>query len=292
MSADEALPYLQVFTPLTFTSHVSPLPPPDTTTTTTATDGPTPPPQPPLLQQHSITASSTSPRGLFAARIEMTVNTKTMAIASLAVPKLDPAAEGELRPFVARIVQQQNSETSPSRSSSSGVHNNVSVLAWGMGEWLRVAVERAKVWMVLEREVGGDKDALRGWWGGSEDEDEEDADGRDEGSVDGTAGKDHDAAALLPYMGRTSLDLEVPVLDGGEGKVSALRVQWRITFDWTGEARSDIGVLVSVPGKWHKHDERGQLSGLPKLFDELVQRGEDPLAAVRTVVCLLAGEEK
>jgi hypothetical protein len=51
-------------------------------------------------------------------------------------------------------------------------------------------------------------------------------------------------------MGRTRLDLEVPVLDGGgHGDVSTLRVQWRILFDWTGEARSEIGVLVGVPGK-------------------------------------------
>jgi hypothetical protein len=31
--------------------------------------------------------------------------------------------------------------------------------------------------------------------------------------------------------------------------VSMLRVQWRVGFDWTGEARSEIGVLVGVPGK-------------------------------------------
>jgi hypothetical protein len=122
-----------------------------------------------------------------------------------------------------------------------------------------------------------------------------------------------ETADLLPFMGRTRLDLEVPVLNGGgQGEVSTLRVQWRILFDWTGEARSEIGVLVGVPGKceyfWlihsdfqllianvlagHKHDERGQLSGLPKLFDELIQGGEEPLTAVRTVVCLLAGEER
>ena len=42
----------------------------------------------------------------------------------------------------------------------------------------------------------------------------------------------------------------------------------------------------------HKFDERGRLSGIPGLFDELIQGGEDPLTAVRTVVCLLAGEQK
>lgn len=42
----------------------------------------------------------------------------------------------------------------------------------------------------------------------------------------------------------------------------------------------------------HKCDERGQLSSISGLFDELIQAGEDPLDAVRTVVSLLAGEQR
>jgi hypothetical protein len=274
MTADEALPYLQVFTPLTFTSHVSPLPP--TEGGSGGGSGSTPLP----LQHHTITASSTHPRGLFTARIDMTVNTKTMAIAALAVPRLEPAAEGELRPFVQRVVAKGAGHDAAATDNggrgavppSSGVYNNVGVLAWGMGEWLRVAVQRAKVWGVLEREVGGGKEVLRGvvgrlrkgqkrrrrrrrGGGGDGDEDEgeegedEDGDGDGEGSMDGIGGR-FETADLLPFMGRTRLDLEVPVLDGGgQGEVSTLRVQWRILFDWTGEARSEIGVLVGVPGK-------------------------------------------
>ncbi|KAH6842676.1 hypothetical protein B0I37DRAFT_448113 [Chaetomium sp. MPI-CAGE-AT-0009] len=317
MTTAEALPYLQVFTPLTFTAHVSPLPRSDTDADTNATSN-----RDPLLQQHSITASSSAPRGLFAARIEMTVNTKTMAIAALAVPALDPAAEAELRPFVDRVVGgkgtgEENGNGKGDAPRSSGLHNNVAVLGWAMGEWLRVARQRAGVWAVLEQEVGRGEEALAemvGRWrargrgrrrrGGGrgkggrvrrEDEDEggsEDGSEGDGGSVVDGVGKRHAVADLLPFMGRTATDWEIPVLGGGKREVSMLRVQWRIGFDWTGEARSEIGVLVGVPGKWHNHDERGQLSGLPKLFDELIQAGEEPLAAVRTVVCLLAGEQK
>lgn len=39
-------------------------------------------------------------------------------------------------------------------------------------------------------------------------------------------------------------------------------------------------------------DERKSLVGIPKLFDKLLQGGETPLMAVRTVVALLAGEAK
>lgn len=37
-------------------------------------------------------------------------------------------------------------------------------------------------------------------------------------------------------------------------------------------------------------DERKSIVGIPKIFDNLVQGGEDPLIAVKTVVALLAGE--
>ncbi|KAL2198099.1 hypothetical protein P885DRAFT_33627 [Corynascus similis CBS 632.67] len=334
MTATEALPYLQAFSPLTFTSHVSPLPPrapfEGNSTSSSGTR------EPPLLQHHSIAASSAAPRrGLFAARIEMTVDTGTMAVVSLTVPRLDPAAEAELRPFINKVVGGGAGEGHEAagfgglagkadlpRSSSSGLHNNISILTWAMGEWLRVAVQRAKVWIVLEREVCVGKEALRemvsrmraGKAGGrkkkrrrkkrwvervEEDRVDEEEEGEQDGGSDGEEGGEsvdgmdkYQTADLLPYMGRACMDLEIPVLMGGEkGGPSMLRVQWRIGFDWTGEAQSELGILVGLPGKWHKHDERGHLSGLPKLFDELIQGGEEPLHAVRTVVCLLAGEQ-
>ena len=40
----------------------------------------------------------------------------------------------------------------------------------------------------------------------------------------------------------------------------------------------------------HHGDERKSLAGLPDLFDKMVQGGDDPLVAVKTVVSLLAGE--
>lgn len=218
LPAPTALPFLQVFSPLAFTSTITPLP--DTT---------------PLLQHHAITA--TAPRGLFTARVEMTVNTRTSAITDLSVPRLDPAARAELGQFVEGICTAEG--------SSSGTTKNVSVLMWAMGEWVRLATERARVWGVLEGELA---EGLRGMVGGMRrrkarrrgGEEEEDGEGK-KGEVD-----------LLPFMGRTSAEYDVPVLaaedqDGGER--STLRVQWRIAFDWTGEGRNEIGVMVGVPGR-------------------------------------------
>lgn len=264
----------------------------------------------------------------------MTVDTATLAVVGLEVPRLDLNAEAELRGFVDGVTTTPTTTTSSAstENGNSGLRGNVSVLCWAMNEWLRVAVQRAKVWIVLEREVGtasdgkgvgdlvarmraavGRKKRKRRRKRAASAEDEHGDGDSGEGEEDEMEEK-YEATELLSFMGRTSMDFEIPVLDGkgSAGEVSALKVQWRVRFDWTGEAKSDIGVLVGVPGKCelpvpsglvrcsllmgmttgHKSDERGRLSGIPGLFDELIQGGEDPLTAVRTVVCLLAGEQK
>ncbi|KAK3342679.1 hypothetical protein B0H65DRAFT_226392 [Neurospora tetraspora] len=339
MTADEALPYLQVFTPLTFTSAIFPLPPSESESSTTSPAAD----ERPLLQRHHITA--TTPSKSFTARLELTVNTSsTFSITNLSVPLIHPpTAAAELAPFIERIVSSQPTKEEELGLLNSALHNNVSVLCWAMGEWLRVAKERARVWCVLEAELNSGKEAVRrmvsGWRergskmmrqkrrrrgmgnkkrkaptrrdkggedgeeGGSDEDDEHDEDGEgEEEEEEEQDGKKISDPELVPYMSRTSMDYDIPLLlgsgPGGAGGVggpgseekSSLRVQWKIEFDWTGEARSDIRVFVALPGKWHKCDERGQLAKIPALFDELIQGGEEPLSAVRTVAALLAGE--
>ena len=241
MTAEEELPYLQTFTPLVFASAVTVLPQ-DT-------------PDTPLLQKHSITASSSNPPGLFTAQVDMTVDTETLAITALSVPRLDPSAMAELNPFIESIVS--------TAQPSSAMANNISVLAWAMSEWLRVALSRARFWLLLEKQLGS-KEALlesvarvrtrkkrRRRRQDSELDDDDDGDdghtGREGDSQDGD-GDLASRAELLPHMGRTSMDLDVPIL-GDDSATSGLRVQWRIEFDWTGEAQSRIGILLGVPGK-------------------------------------------
>ncbi|KAL2279267.1 hypothetical protein FJTKL_13628 [Diaporthe vaccinii] len=284
MSAAEELPYLQVFTPLTFTSK-------STTISVPSDQGE------PMLKKLSIRIGSATPPGLFVAGMEMTVNTRTLAVSSLAVPRLDPAAVRELQPFINRITSNQ-------KPPHSALTRNISVLAWAMSEWYRVALKRAKFWYLLEKQLGPEgKDGLsevvkamrtrkrrkrraRGEVdevGGSF----ESADSAG-GSLDGML---LSRADLLPHMGRSTMDLSIPCLaDEGVGKSSELRVSWGIEFDWTGEARSKLGVEVGVPGKWQASDDRKSITGIPTLFDRLVQGGEDPLTGVKTVVALLAGE--
>lgn len=239
MTAEEELPYLQVFTPLAFTSTISIVPRDDL-----AHLGPP-------LQKHTISASSVPP-GLFAAKIEMTVNTKTLAIAELSVPRLEPTAAGELGPFVEKVVQG---------TSTSALTRNVSVVTWAMSEWVRVATKRARFWCAVARELGtreglakcakkmrkGPKRKGRPGRPPLVDEDGEDGDGLE--AQAGNKGKlRFSKSDLLPNLGRTSFDLEMSDPDDPD-EIPNVRIQWRIDFDWTGEAQSKMGLLVGAPAK-------------------------------------------
>jgi hypothetical protein len=256
LTTREALPFLQAFTPLQFTSRITILPHP--TRDTSNEDGPEP--RTALLQHHSITATSDSAPGLFTARIDLTVDATTHAVTSLAVPSIDPpCAAAELSPLIAAVLAEP-------ADSSSALSRNVGVLTWAMASWLRVAVRRAKVWQTLDRELGG-PDALErtvarvratGAGGklkwkaaaGTAEEEDEAGDGVVADWIDSLVDTDE----LLPYMGRQWVDLRVlPSLAVGggppEAEVPVLRVQWHIRFDWTGEATSQIRALARLPGK-------------------------------------------
>lgn len=243
MTASEELPYLQVFSPLTYTSTVATIPP--------SADEP----EQPTFQKHTISVHSAVPLGLFAARIEMVVNMRSLAVVSLSVPRLDPAAIDELQPFLDSITSIQG-------PYHPALTRNVSVACWALSEWYRVALKRAKFWHALEKQLGpeSDKSGLvelgqalrerkkRRYRKKGRDTD---AETNSSSAQDAPGGSDvmvASSSALAPHMGRTAMDFEVPVLADG-GAVSELRVTWKVDFDWTGEARNKLGVEVGVPGK-------------------------------------------
>lgn len=231
LSAAEELPYLQLFSPLVFRSSIS-LQPRESRDSGH------------LMQKHKITAAS-SPQGLFAARLEMTVDTKTLSISDLSVSQLEPAAVAELRPFIAKIEQG---------ASNSALRRNISVVAWAMAEWTRLATKRALFWCQVERELGSDKDMLRcakklrrgrkrkGFPGRPSVENDDDSDEDDNNYTN--IQNDVPRSDLLPRLGRTSLDLKL-----GPAREVGLRIEWRIDFDWTGEGYSHIAALVETPAK-------------------------------------------
>ncbi|KAM0557017.1 hypothetical protein ACHAPJ_005697 [Fusarium lateritium] len=267
MSEEEERPYLQLFTPFSISSNISMLP---------ETAGQ------PLRQLHSITFRSREIPGIFTAKVDMTVSATDLTVVDLDVTALEPAAKSELGPFVQKIC------TSDCNRS---MERNVGILSWAMGEWLRIAEERAGFWCQLEQSLGS-KDGVseaasqmrsrkpRRRKDGDEDKDEDQL----------TRLESVQKADLIRYLGQQFFDISIPH-GAAEEPGATVRLVWKTEFDWTGEAQNKLSVMVGVPGKWHQTDERGFLSKIPKLFGELVHGEEDTETAVRTIVALIAGEQ-
>lgn len=246
MTASGELPYLQVFTPLSFTANI-----------TTTPSNPDQPSQN-TLQKYAIDVRSASPPGLFTARMEMIVNTRNQAVASLAVPNLDPAAASELRPFI-------DSTTDTNTPYHPALTRNVSILCFAMGEWYRIALKRAKFWHALDSEFGSDnKDGFANAVAAMRARKKRrrrvrETSETDSGAAEGLDGQDSLASLdgmmvskkeLLPHMGRTSMNLDVPYLpEDHDADISEVRVSWSVEFDWAGVAKSKLAVEVGTPSK-------------------------------------------
>ncbi|KZL63725.1 hypothetical protein CI238_12457 [Colletotrichum incanum] len=273
LSASDELPYLQAFTPFQFSGTTTMLPKESESE--------------PLLRRHNIIVRSAHPAGLFMAKIEMIVDTEKLQITELSVPRLDPAAVAEVGPFVQKVTQG---------GSNTHMNRNVSIVTWAMAEWYRIAIERANIWHTLESELG-DKEKLvqsvakirtRPKKRRRKDDEEGNSQEADGATTEKNRTENLPRSVLLPYLGRTAY--EIPIPDAVKEETSCLRIQWRIDFDWTGEAQSKVGLMIGMPGKWHRGDERGSLAAASQVFERLVQGNEGPMTAVRTVVALLAGD--
>jgi hypothetical protein len=218
MTAEEELPFLQLFSPFNVSAQLAMLP-------SQGND---------RRQQHTINLTSRHVPGLFHARIEVVTDPIKLRVLSLKVPALDPAARAELEPFVEKVCSGQCNRS---------MQANCGIITWAMGEWLRVAEHRARFWSQMQRELGS-KEALV-------------STSRDARARRHRRGRDEDhdsgdsplqTAELFALVGKQSLDVVVPARDGSDHRVSA-RLSWKIDFDWTGEAQSKVSALTGLPGK-------------------------------------------
>ncbi|KAJ1337942.1 hypothetical protein MN608_00799 [Microdochium nivale] len=288
MTAEEELPYLQLFSSLAFRSSCSTVP-------RGRSDKPT---ETTIMQKHSISISSTPP-GLFAAHLDITVNTKKLSVTSINVPLLEPAAASELGPFIHSIAENKN-DGSGSHIRNSALARNASIITWAMGEWVRLATKRARFWCAVEQALAS-KDGIaksvaairagnkrKRQQRGSDDEDSEDEHG----------GRDRQGrftkAQILPHMGRTSFELKVygssETHDDGDASFPSVRMQWTIEFDWTGEGQSKLALQVETPPHWHGQGSKDKLGKIPGVFEKLIADRTEPLEALKTVVALLVGD--
>lgn len=222
MTAEEELPFLQLFTPFDMTPTLS------LARGTGGASGKSP------RQLFSLRLRSRDCPGLFTARVDVIVDAARMSIQSVEVAGLEPAARAELGPFLDRVCAGECNRS---------MQRNVGIVAWAMAEWLRVAERRARFWAQLHAQTGTAKRlrdmarSVRAAKRSRRSRDRDSAD-TDEGAVSVAV------ADLLRFMGEQSYDVQIP----GQEQTS-LRLTWGITFDWTGEAKSKVAVMVGVPGK-------------------------------------------
>lgn len=83
---------------------------------------------------------------------------------------------------------------------------------------------------------------------------------------------------LSRHLGRDVLILQ--------DKHVLLKINWRIVFDWTGEAESNIHVECAVPAVWKEADASDTFRKIPETFDSLL-RTRGAFEATRIMVVLL-----
>ena len=229
IALDDPLPYLQVFSPLIYTSNITLLPPEPISPDKSVQEA-----DQPILQRHLIKTSH--PPGLFSARLSMTVDSSLLSITSLDIEALPSNAEKELGTF---IRERSNPEAILNR--------DIGVICWAMGRWVEVSVSRARFWCTVEQEFGTAEARSN-----SLQRKVQKRKRRRLLVIDEDDGTDHDGhydedirkqkcsmRQLLPHMGRTAMELSNDEVQ--------LRFEWNIEFDWTGEAESSISVSAMLP---------------------------------------------
>ncbi|PMD48485.1 hypothetical protein L207DRAFT_505515 [Hyaloscypha variabilis F] len=269
IALDDPLPYLQAFSPLTFTSTITILPS-DSISSSSSTQGP----EPPIRQRHVIHASH--PSGLFATRFSMTVDTSNLSITSLDILRLDMNAETELGTFIRERARKDGP-----------LGKDVTTICWAMGRWTEVSIQRARFWCAIEGEFGTAQARANSLSRhrkrkrkrhASVADNEEEANTEEDEAEEAAMQQKWTRKQLLPQIGRTSMEFTNDEVE--------LRFEWKIRFDWTGEVDSHIAAVAKLPRNWQETDERGSLAKVPDMFNKLVkERG--PLGAVRTTIGLL-----
>ena len=210
----DPLPFLQAFSPLRYTQTISLLP------SAPAKD----PSSSVQLQEHVISAYH--PSQLFLSKISLVVNTTNQTIHNLEILRLDAAAEQELGDFL-----RQKAEA-----------KELSVVGWAIGRWAECAIARARFWCAIHSEFSS-MDSLQAAVqhykninnkrkrvnsAAAEAEDDTNNKARRWTRVD-----------LLLHMQRTSYEISSEEL--------VLRIEWRLVFDWTGEAENCISAMIKLP---------------------------------------------
>ncbi|KAF2745083.1 hypothetical protein M011DRAFT_407262 [Sporormia fimetaria CBS 119925] len=193
------------------------------------------------------------PQKLFASFMETTVDPETLQVIDLRIIRLSNWAEGELGRFIRKKAKQ----------------NELGCVTWAMDSYWTLATKRAAFWDRCETTFS------RLIPGRTSDDTENLIPSRTKTSANMTR-KD-----LLWNLRRSTFVLQ--------DKHAVLKLSWRISFDWTGEAESSVYVEPAYPSAWADADTAGSLKKIPRTFSSLVDRG-GVFEATRVMVALLFPE--
>jgi hypothetical protein len=241
LDLDDPLPYLRLFTPFTYKSHISTSYMRGEASTASK-----------LHQIHTI--EILEPRKLLSATISITIDTSNQKLVKLSIINLSRWAERELGTWIRGKVLEKD----------------MGAVCWALGSYLGMSVRRAECWAkcqnLLESVREGNKpdsEKPRGRPAKNTVNSDVDAEGNtnDEDAVAGVAVGGEDTGhgktsskrkakvtrkQLLEYLGRDELVFET--------SETVLKISWDIGFDWTGEAESTVKATAAFPRACKFHD--------------------------------------
>ena len=207
---ENPLPYLRVFTPLTFTSTTRGVVLSSASASASApapADRDAPRTAPAKYKEHII--SATSPQKSLVAVLCLLVDASAHDVAALQVLSLSPWAEAEL----GRWIRERADAATPAG-------RDISSTCWAVGSYWLLAKRRAQFWTKCVQSFG----ALVS---------------TSSGLHRPPAKKTSFRCSLAAHLGRSSLVFR-------RGSVQLL-LTWSISFDWTGEAESRVYVRTALP---------------------------------------------
>ncbi|EMD61080.1 hypothetical protein GGP41_009993 [Bipolaris sorokiniana] len=200
-------------------------------------------------QTHTI--DMTGPQKLLTAQLSLTIDATAPEITKLQLIRLTPWAEQELGTFI----------------RSRAAQKDLSNASWAINSYWTLAQKRAQYWHKVET-------SFPHLLIGRSEKDTENASPQ----ARSKASKPLSRKELNRHLGRDTLVLQ-------DAHV-VLKLSWRIGFDWTGEAESNVAVEPAFPRVWSETDTADSLKKVPETFDALM-RAKGVFEATTIIVALL-----
>lgn len=198
-------------------------------------------------QKHTIDIAG--PQKLLTAQISIVIDTLANEIIDMHILRLSPWAERELGTFLRNRADEKD----------------LGNACWAIESYGNIAQKRAQHWHQCESKFAH-------LLAGRTSEDTENA--RPQKKSDTKVSR----RDLSRHLGRDSLILQ--------DKHVLLKLNWRIGFDWTGEAESQVTIDPAFPSVWTEADATKTLSKVPETFASLLQ-SRGAFEATRVMAALL-----